>query len=192
VNLPEHSDRIPATAHLPSAAGAYEGSRFLVEAEPEAVSDARHRITSVVRSWDVPLLEAAYDDLALVAGEVITNAVRYSGAPCGVAVWWTGVRVRVEVTDCDPVRPSPRESAPDAEGGRGLVLVEAVAAAWGSRADPAGKVVWFEVGPRDAPGPAPGAAPARVRRTVHQVRVALPFALPAGRRSINSQEGRLT
>jgi hypothetical protein len=41
-----------------------------------------------------------------------------------------------------PVRPKPRRSSPDAEDGRGLVLLDALAADWGSFYDPAGKVVW--------------------------------------------------
>ncbi|CAG6392299.1 hypothetical protein SCOCK_160081 [Actinacidiphila cocklensis] len=53
--------------------------------------------------------------------------------------------MRVEVADSSAVRPKPRSSSPDAEDGRGLLLVDALAADWGSFYDPAGKVVWFEV-----------------------------------------------
>ncbi|MFJ5608349.1 ATP-binding protein [Streptomyces sp. NPDC093221] len=122
---------------------------FRVEAESEAVPDARRKIAALVRSWDIPLADGAYEDLELLSTELITNAIRYSRAPCAVAVRWTGVRIRVEVTDSDPARPRPRHGSVDAEDGRGLLLVEALSAVWGSSPDPAGKVVWFEVGPDD-------------------------------------------
>ncbi|MFC4033690.1 ATP-binding protein [Streptomyces polygonati] len=88
-----------------------------------AVSDARRQVMTVVRGWDVPLSEDALGDLELLSTELITNAVRYTQAPCSVVVRWTGVRVRVEVTDVDPVRPQPRHGSLEAEGGRGLLLV---------------------------------------------------------------------
>jgi anti-sigma regulatory factor (Ser/Thr protein kinase) len=150
---------------------------FRVEAEPGAVPEARRRIVALVRGWDVPLSQYALGDLELLSTELITNAVRYTRAPCAVVVRWTGVRVRVEVTDIDPVRPQPRHGLLDAEGGRGLLLVESLAAMWGSAPEPAGKVVWFEVGPPDTTGPA--------RRLVDQVRAALPFTSPT-RRPVHS------
>lgn len=152
---------------------------FQVLAEESDVAAARRRIVQTVRSWEVPLPEGAFDDLALLSSEVITNAVRYTRAPCAVAVRWTGVRVRVEVTDTDPVRPQLRESPLDAEGGRGLLLIEAVAAAWGSRAHPAGKVIWFEVGPPDT------VVPVGVRRLVGEIRAALPITSSARRRGLS-------
>jgi anti-sigma regulatory factor (Ser/Thr protein kinase) len=157
---------------------------FRVEAEDAAVSAARRKIVALVRSWDVPLSQDALGDLELLASEVITNAVRYVPAACAVVVRWTGVRVRVEVTDVDRVRPEPRDVSLDAESGRGLLLVETLAAAWGSVPDPAGKVVWFEVGPPDAAGPSPG------RRLVDQVRAVLPFASPAVHHSRRRRPGR--
>lgn len=120
--------------------------RFPVPDEAAAVTAARHTVVHIVRRWEVPLSEAAFDDLALLTSEVITNAVRHTRAACTVAVRWTGVRVRVEVTDMGPERPLPHGRSLEAEGGRGLLLVESLAADWGSVTVSAGKVVWFEVG----------------------------------------------
>lgn len=159
---------------------------FRVAPLPAAVPDARRRIVAVVRGWDVPLSDDAYDELELLSTELITNAIRYTEAACAVVVRWTGARVRVEVTDVDPVRPQRRDASLEAENGRGLLLVETLAAAWGSAPDPAGKVVWFEVGP---PDPLP---PSRKRRLVIQVCVALPFASPALRPSGRRQPGRFS
>lgn len=145
------SDTISATC--PPAFG------FRVEAESEAVPEARRKIVALVRDWDVPLPDDTLGDLELLSTELITNAVRHTDSSCAVAVRWTGVRVRVEVTDVSPARPHRRHSSPEAEGGRGLLLVESLATAWGSAPDPAGKVVWFELGPSDGTPPpwnAPG------------------------------------
>jgi anti-sigma regulatory factor (Ser/Thr protein kinase) len=126
---------------------------FRVEAETVAVPEARHKISALVRNWDLALPDESFQKLELLSSEVITNALRYSEAACAVAVRWTGSRVRVEVTDASAVRPKPGHGSLDAEGGRGLLLVDALAADWGSADDPAGKVVWFEVGPREQPPP---------------------------------------
>ncbi|MEW2519026.1 ATP-binding protein [Actinacidiphila alni] len=131
---------------------------FRVEAESEAVPEARRRIAALVRGWDVPLPDDILGDLELLSTELITNAVRHTDSSCAVAVRWTGVRVRVEVTDVSPARPYRRPGSPEAEGGRGLLLVESLAAAWGSAPDAAGKVVWFELGPSDRTPP-PWSAP---------------------------------
>ncbi|MFC4035308.1 ATP-binding protein [Streptomyces polygonati] len=119
---------------------------FQVSADEAEVASARRRVVEAVRSWQAPLTEEAFDDLALLSSELITNAVRHTRAACEVTVRWTGARVRVEVTDVDPKRPVPREGSFDTEAGRGLLLVESLSADWGSVEVPAGKVVWFEVG----------------------------------------------
>jgi hypothetical protein len=105
----------------------------------------------------VPFTEERLEDLELLAGEVIANAVGHTQAPCSVAVRWTGVRVRVEVADSSAVRPKPRSSSPDAEDGRGLLLVDALAADWGSFYDPAGKV-WSGSRSRPVSGPHGGSS----------------------------------
>jgi hypothetical protein len=126
---------------------------FRVGTEEGCVPEARHKISALVRGWNISLSDEQIAEVGLLSTEVITNAVRHTGAVCAVAVRWTGARVRVEVTDASPVRPEPRHGALDAEGGRGLLLVDALAADWGSTHDPAGKVVWFEVGARKQPPP---------------------------------------
>ena len=102
-----------------------------------------------------------------------------------MVVRWTGVRVRVEVTDADAARPQPRDAPLEAENGRGLLLVE-LGRRVGSASDPAGKVVWFEVGP---PDPAP---PAKGWRLVDQVRAVLPFTLPATHPARYRRPGRFS
>ena len=56
-----------------------------------------------------------------------------------------GRRVHVEVADDDTSELHAVQASPDAESGRGLALVEALADRWGQVALPDGKVVWFDV-----------------------------------------------
>jgi hypothetical protein len=56
-----------------------------------------------------------------------------------------GHRLRVEVRDDDPSPPVRRPRDPLATTGRGLLLVNELASAWGSQPAGRGKVVWFEL-----------------------------------------------
>jgi anti-sigma regulatory factor (Ser/Thr protein kinase) len=126
-------------------------AEFPVRPDLAQVAAARREVVRLARQWRIPFTEERFEDLELLADEVVANAVRHTRAPCTVTVRWTGARVRVEVADASPRRPKPRKGPPDAEGGRGLVLVDALAADWGTSDAPAGKVVWFEVGRRPPP-----------------------------------------
>ncbi|MGI5399206.1 ATP-binding protein [Streptomyces sp. CA-135486] len=115
--------------------------------DPATVPKARRLLLAVVRDWNLPLADETQDDLGLLSSEVIANAVRHTTGPCSVTVRWTGVRLRVEVTDTGSALPAPRGRELYAQSGRGLVLVASLAASWGSTRTATGKVVWFEVAP---------------------------------------------
>jgi anti-sigma regulatory factor (Ser/Thr protein kinase) len=118
-----------------------------VEADLGAVPLARREVVQLVRSWGVPITEDAARDVELCADELLANAVEHTGEQCRVAVQWTGVRLRVQVSDSSP-RPPDRSTADDAAiNGRGLLLVEALAHSWGWCPVETGKVVWFEIVP---------------------------------------------
>jgi hypothetical protein len=51
--------------------------------------------------------------------------------------------VRVLVDDQDPRPPQPRD--PDGDGGRGLMIVDRLARAWGCTRLEGGKRVWAEI-----------------------------------------------
>ena len=133
---------MPATTYSP-ARGPYG---FRVPPSAGAVSDARRHVMAVVRGWELPLTEGALRDVELLASELITNAFRYTKVSCVVCVCWDGARLRVEVTDTDSAMPEATEAGPDSTQGRGLVLVDALAVAWGAEPDAGGKRVWFEIG----------------------------------------------
>lgn len=92
---------------------------------------------------------ALLDDALLLISELVTNAVLHGGPPIVLAIDCDGGRLRVRVRDGSPVLPAQREAGPDAEGGRGMTLVELMTDVWGAApvADEhgVGKQVWFEL-----------------------------------------------
>ena len=89
----------------------------------------------------------------LITSELVTNSVKYGRARLvRVAVDVADGKVTITVSDTSPYVPLPAVALPDAkedENGRGLVLVDALAARWGHRrAGPgpdAGTAVWAEL-----------------------------------------------
>ncbi|MDX3066744.1 ATP-binding protein [Streptomyces sp. ND04-05B] len=154
---------------------------FTVAAAVDAVPAARRQVVSLAQDLGLPLSDQTLETVELLAGEVIANAVLYTDAPCDVSVMRADERLRVEVTDTDASLPSTVEAGPNDESGRGLLLVSALADAWGTQPEPPGKTTWFEIKPEpsaentgdyraDAP-PSPHAGDAAVRRTEYDARV---------------------
>lgn len=86
------------------------------------------------------------DAAVLLTSEVVTNAVLHGGGEVQLAVDAGEMRVRVEVSDDEQRRPAVPHVDDEAEGGRGLMIVDALASAWGVTDSPrGGKIVWFEV-----------------------------------------------
>jgi anti-sigma regulatory factor (Ser/Thr protein kinase) len=115
---------------------------------------ARRLATHRLDLWHLPYGSPASDTIALVVAELASNAVLHGRVPgrdfeLRLAYDRPAAVVRVEVSDTHPGRPGvphPAAQAPaDADGGRGMLLVEAVAACWGvaDRTGP-GKTVWAE------------------------------------------------
>jgi anti-sigma regulatory factor (Ser/Thr protein kinase) len=87
------------------------------------------------------------DAAELALTELVANVVRHvSGRRCRVCLLIRPGGVRVEISDSCPRLPVPAAGDVLAEGGRGLLLVEAVTDCWGvqPRPDGRGKTVWFE------------------------------------------------
>nr|WP_097875336.1 MULTISPECIES: ATP-binding protein [unclassified Streptomyces] len=135
---------------------------------PGGVPEARHRVQEAMRAWGEPAerIEAA----ALIVTELVTNAVQHtstrrircrllrSTAGVRICVWNRGrARIPAPASPADsaglPVGEAPTAGdleADDAldrlsEDGRGLLLVDALAARWGTRAALAGRLVWADL-----------------------------------------------
>ncbi|MFJ8140204.1 ATP-binding protein [Streptomyces sp. NPDC096013] len=90
------------------------------------------------------------DDVLLCVSELATNALVH-GVPAGrqfrVALRYDGQVLRVEAHDSGGGVPRADRCPEDTdEGGRGLLLVAALADKWGVRERELGKVVWAEFG----------------------------------------------
>ncbi|MBV6695763.1 ATP-binding protein [Kitasatospora aureofaciens] len=109
----------------------------------DAVPRARRLVVAILRDWGVPLSGDALQEIELCASEVIANALVHTKECCAVTVRRRAGRLRVEVADRCPELPRQERDA-ESTGGRGLLLVEALAHAWGWHPAGAGKVVWFE------------------------------------------------
>ncbi|WP_150255119.1 ATP-binding protein [Nocardiopsis deserti] len=91
------------------------------------------------------------DDAVLLTSELATNAVQHTpsnlpGAGFGVLIEHEhGRSVRVTVHDGGSYFDAPyvAQPEPDAEHGRGLFLVDALADSWGSHATLSGRKTWF-------------------------------------------------
>lgn len=84
----------------------------------------------------------------LLTGELVANAALHgpSDGLVRVRAWRAGDTVRVAVRDDSPVLPVVRYPEPSAPSGRGLALVDSLAADWGVEHHGAdGKTVWFSV-----------------------------------------------
>lgn len=92
----------------------------------------------------------------LLTSEAVTNAVNACRttactSPVTLFAGWTAApahRLRVLVHDAAPGLPECRVPAPDAESGRGMMLISYGADAWGvcTHGPGRGKATWFELG----------------------------------------------
>ncbi|WP_405996834.1 ATP-binding protein [Streptomyces sp. NBC_00829] len=138
----------PTVPGLPAAVGNAGGLHatavFTVPADLGSTHHVRKLVVQTARHWRV-LDEASLGDLELCAGEVVANAAEHTGTPSVVLVSVTTSGVRVELTDTRPQLPEPAAPDSDGESGRGLLLVDALASAWGAHPTGTGKTVWFEI-----------------------------------------------
>ena len=131
-----------------------------LRALPTSAHTARLHAREILRGWR---LEFLADTVELLVSEIITNALRASAASGPLRpetvharapwmrFWLTSDRhsVLIQVWDGNDHRPCRQEAGPDAEGGRGLLLVETLSARWGCYAPdgPVGKIVWAVCAP---------------------------------------------
>lgn len=128
------------------------GVHVTLAAVPTAPGLARSFVRHTLRAWRLGRL---LDDAELVASELVTNAVKAATAPAPADLRSTplvvvelradGDVLRIAVKDSDRGRPALQEAADDAEGGRGLFLVQALSARWDVSPAPDGKVTWAEL-----------------------------------------------
>jgi anti-sigma regulatory factor (Ser/Thr protein kinase) len=124
-------------------------SGLALGALPSAVPCARLHVRAILKEWNLAHLA---NDAELIVSEITTNAVRAcarlnSAALPVIRLWVTcnQASVTIHVWDASPGTPARQDASPDAESGRGLLLVETLAAEWAVDRDQAGKTVWARV-----------------------------------------------
>lgn len=120
-------------------------ARFVLSGTYGEVSPARHKVVDQVRAWGLPLDDETADGIRLVVSELITNAVVHGEGPVTVALFHRPGRLVIEVLDASPVTPQPNCAEADDESGRGLLLVDALAARTGWGSSDRGKRVWADL-----------------------------------------------
>ncbi|WP_069768988.1 ATP-binding protein [Streptomyces sp. LUP30] len=122
------------------------------------VHSARH-IRRIARrflaDWN---MEPLTDTVELALTELIANVVRHvPDSRCTVLLLKQQTGVRAEVSDTyGQLLPTPAKSNPESEGGRGLLLLDALVDKWGvSPTAGGGKTVWFECTKSPAQGSSP-------------------------------------
>ena len=131
-------------------------SHIELRALPASPRSARLVTKSVLHGW---CLGGLAETAELLVSEIVTNAVRASTpvapqqretgqAPRAqrMRLWLTSDRhsVLIQVWDVDHHHPVRQDVGPDAEAGRGLLLIEALSTQWGFYVPDGrdGKIVW--------------------------------------------------
>jgi anti-sigma regulatory factor (Ser/Thr protein kinase) len=115
-----------------------------LDSDAREVSRVRHAVTTALTSLGVS--DDERDVVALLVSELVTNAIRHGRPPLTVRAKHTDGSVTVGVEDASSTVPVPvKDTSWDANGGRGLHLVEALADGWGVTRNGNGKRVWFRL-----------------------------------------------
>ncbi len=125
-----------------------------LRALPSSVRTGRMHARAMLNEW---CLAALADTAELLVSEIATNAVCASAriarqretGQLPMRLWLASDRrsVLIQVWDADRHQPIPQDLGPDAECGRGLLLVQTLSAQWGyyppdEPGSPGGKIVW--------------------------------------------------
>ena len=146
--VPDRPGQTPEDGAVMSQAA--DSQSVTIPAVPEQVRAARAFVSGALEE------SCAYVEVALLlAGELVTNSVEHSGSAVAGGVVTVTVAagdkvVRVEVTDRSgdgvPVlRPAADAADGEAEGGRGLRLVDMLSARWGYQCGGGLAPTWFEL-----------------------------------------------
>jgi anti-sigma regulatory factor (Ser/Thr protein kinase) len=142
---PQCTDSLTTPQYPPDlVVGATALCQILLAVGPEAAKAARDFTSGTLREWH---LDELIEEAVLIASELVTNAIRHGQRACPgetggtvkaddaakVELAWQrqASRVICMVTDRSPLPPVLGSADQDSESGRGLQVVQALAATWG-------------------------------------------------------------
>jgi anti-sigma regulatory factor (Ser/Thr protein kinase) len=114
-------------------------------AEPEEAAGLRRIMRVHLELWG---LHGVVADAQLCFTELVSNVITHVGVgtPATLAVSMRGARLRIEIHDPDTrALPTLVSAQDDAEAGRGMALVDALADRWGVLLHADKKVTWCEL-----------------------------------------------
>ncbi|MEG3630990.1 SpoIIE family protein phosphatase [Streptomyces poriticola] len=125
----------------------------VAQAEPERIAAARRHLGDLLHDWPS---DEQRDSAVLLLSEMLTNVLVHTDADALLVAEVTGTpgerRIRVEVKDSGDDLPHRRRPGEMASSGRGLMLIELLADAWGVAPRGQGKSIWFELYESAGPG----------------------------------------
>lgn len=119
----------------------FAGGPWSLPWSPTACARARTVIRDVLPHWGLGDLVPTAE---LLVSELVSNALRHAAGPLRLTLERVS-DLRCLVSDGTSESPRPTEAGPEDENGRGLALVEMLAARWGCEYGIEGKSVWFEL-----------------------------------------------
>ncbi|MEV8524685.1 SpoIIE family protein phosphatase [Streptomyces sp. NPDC052000] len=118
----------------------------VAQAEPERIAGARGQLRELLHDWAD---EEQVDSAVLMISEMITNVLVHTDGDAVLVAEACGPlgtrRLRVEVADASDELPHRRRPGEMASSGRGLLLMQMLADAWGVDPRGDGKSIWFEL-----------------------------------------------
>lgn len=106
-------------------------------------SAARRFVSATLDAWGCRDL---VDEALLVTSELVTNAVVHAGSAPELLLRLSGTALHIEVRDLSSATPTPNDADPGDLGGRGLAMIDRLAAAWGvTPTSSGGKAVWVDL-----------------------------------------------
>jgi two-component sensor histidine kinase len=105
-----------------------------------SLGEGRRFVARTLRDWNVD--EETIEPVMLVANELVANAIVHAHSSPVLSLEGSGSDLLLRVADDAGDLAVARRAAPSDDGGRGLVLVEALCDRWGVDARGSGKCVW--------------------------------------------------
>jgi anti-sigma regulatory factor (Ser/Thr protein kinase) len=126
--------------------------RVRLSAGPAAAATARRQVEAVIATREIQIDQGV---AVLLTSELVTNAIRHeTSGTVTLTVSCSDDQLRVDVHDTSVSMPTLADPPADAEHGRGMLLVDALSAEWGTYFTPVGKAVYFTLA---SAGPTPPA-----------------------------------
>ena len=120
-----------------------EHTRITLRRDPTQAGEARRHVARACQGLARDVVEIAQ----LLTTELVTHAISHGAGEITLDITRAPQDLRVDVIDAAPERPRAEVAGPEQTRGRGILIVESLASAWGVE-PPSGsrrKSVWFKL-----------------------------------------------